>query len=105
MIRDRLAERLHALDAEHEEDGDGGYALVGAIIEWIHSLSDKERAAVWQILLDTVESEEPTLWGVALEVLAREKPRNVLIELAASLKVKGIWTSGKTRLSWHSWHW
>lgn len=79
---------LLALEREHQDDHDGGYALVEALCAY---RKHEERAhEEWEEVLITWASDGPArLWGVALEALAREGTERATRALAMLLKNRG----------------
>lgn len=71
MSERSIARELEALLREHRRDGDGGDALVRAVVEHARSLPPAERDELMAHLLGLVAAETPELWPMALEALVR----------------------------------
>ncbi len=82
MDRVKILQKLRQLDVAHHDDGDGGYALVDAIKDWAKTLDLSSRKGLWDVLLELVSTQEPTLWGVSLEVLVQENPDQITTQLS-----------------------
>lgn len=67
-----IRHHLRQLDIVHREDGDGGYTLVSAIRNWMHTFTLNDREALLDVLVEMVAQKDPTLWGVSLETLVEE---------------------------------
>ena len=66
-----IARELEALLRAHRRDGDGGDALVRAVVDHARSLSPADRDDLMTHLLGLVATETPELWPIALEALVR----------------------------------
>jgi hypothetical protein len=76
---------LLVLRLEHENDGDGGYRFAAALCDYRVRMT-KDATELWdKVLLKWVHDEEPSLWGVALEALARVGGHDVNGALSAML--------------------
>jgi hypothetical protein len=95
MGREQIFRKLRDLDVEHREDGDGGYALVDAISEWAETLDSTSRDELWDILLELISVQDPTLWGIALEMLVRGNPQKAASELGYLVKLNNRTTEWK----------
>ena len=71
MSEESIARELEALLREHRRDGDGGDALVRAVVDHARSLSPADRDRLTGHLLGLVAAETPALWPIALEALVR----------------------------------
>ena len=73
---------IHGLDIIHRNDGDGGYELVHKIRELVSSFDEESKGIFWNVLLELVEHQDKTMWGVALETLVQENPDQVAEKLS-----------------------
>lgn len=80
-----ILECLQTLGESHARDGDGGYALIDAILSYAKSLHPAEQAVLYRELVRLVDLQHPTLWGVALECLVQLEAKDVSAELYTSL--------------------
>jgi hypothetical protein len=80
-----IVTKLRVLDVKHQDDGDGGYALLADVREYRRQLPDEEDRLLREELIRLVEQEDATLRGVALETLVQEWGVDIAQQLAASL--------------------
>lgn len=80
---------LIALERAHQDDQDGGYRLASALCEYREKMPDAATGEWDEILLEWVQNEPISLWGVALEALARTGSPSVSEKLAAMLHGPG----------------
>lgn len=80
-----IAKQLRDLDAKHQDDGDGGYALLAALRRYRHRLSDDAERLLRDELIRLIEQEDATLRGVALEALVQEWGSDVAQQIATAL--------------------
>jgi hypothetical protein len=80
-MENKLLSEIRGLDLKHREDGDGGYILLAAMIDYVNKLDIKDRVAVRDIFYNLVKEKDNTLWGIALEVLVREGVEKTCIHL------------------------
>lgn len=69
--------RLRTLDESHRADGDGGYALVAQVRNYCSELDAEHKRLLRKELLNLVQVQDHTMWGVALEVLTQEWGRDI----------------------------
>lgn len=107
MNKEEMVRQLRKLDLEHAEDGDGGYALVRALLAFSVSLDDENRQCLWDVLMDLVVQRDRTLWGVALEVLIQKNQggERLFIVLSSDAEDEDVeWKDqivlGLLRLAW-----
>jgi len=87
MDTTEVLQHLRKLDTAHRDDGDGGYALVRAIKDWVPLLERGDQEILWDALIELVTREDPTLWGVALEVLVQEHPGDSATKLSSLINL------------------
>jgi|GEM_PF-2360145 hypothetical protein len=85
---DTLA-KLRQIAFAHGTDCDGGYALVRGIRDWAATLDQVSKELLWIVLVDLVIQQDAALWGVALEVLVQENPRQAAEKLSCLLELRG----------------
>lgn len=68
---DSTRNKLLDIERAHRDDHDGGYKLAFALCEYRETLSAHDATDWDEVLLGWIRDEAPTLWGVALEALAR----------------------------------
>ncbi|MFN3712213.1 MAG: hypothetical protein ACK4SX_00995 [Alcanivoracaceae bacterium] len=105
MDKETLVLQLRKMDLEHATDGDGGYALVRAVLTLSDSLDDESRRCLWDVLTDLVMRRDKTLWGVALEVMIQKNQGGERLLIALSSGVEDAeWRDqivlGLLRLAW-----
>jgi len=69
MAMNTATDKLRELEALHRDDGDGGYSLVGAILQASLTLGADDRTLLRRELIHLVSEQDRLLWGVALEAL------------------------------------
>src|SRR5438105_4416781 len=69
MTRSELDSHLRQLEQHHLDDRDGGYSLARDILSLWERLDVGDGSILQKRLLQMVANKEPSLWGVALEVL------------------------------------
>ncbi|HZV87008.1 MAG TPA: hypothetical protein VFF95_05635 [Candidatus Binatus sp.] len=77
MKPEEIAGELMRLTADYRHVCDGGYALVRGIREWARTLDPESRQILWDRLFESVANQDPTVWGVAVEVLVEEHPDGI----------------------------
>lgn len=80
-----IVKKLRELDEEHQNDGDGGYALLADVRKYRRQLPQEDDRLLRKELIRLVEQEHATLRGVALEALVQEWGVDIAEQLAASL--------------------
>ncbi len=85
MTTNEISERLRTLDVLHREVGDGGYALLGEVLEYYRTLDTHNRNLLRSELLRLVAAQDSTLWGVALEALVQAWQSAISSDLASML--------------------
>jgi len=89
-----ILEQINHLDAQHRNDGDGGYALVDNIARFFNSLSDKGKKLLIDELVDLVDKQDANLWGTAIESIVRCQGEDIgeyLFQLTKSKKRNDEW--------------
>lgn len=71
MTKDEIVSFIAKIKQEHQTDKDGGYSLIFAILRFNKRIEDRDRASLREYLLECVDKGDPSLWGVALEVLVQ----------------------------------
>lgn len=85
MTMVNIAKKLRELDEKHQDDGDGGYALLADVREYRRKLSHEEDRLLQGELIRLVEEKDATLRGVALETLVQEWGIGIGQQLADAL--------------------
>jgi hypothetical protein len=85
MSVNEISQKLRVLDLSHRDDGDGGYGLLGTVLEYGRSLSGTERLTLRRELIRLVDTEDKTMWGVSLEALVQGWSSEVAANLASLL--------------------
>ncbi len=85
MSRDDIIRQIRKLDLEHRDDGDGGYLLLKDMRKYRSQLSGEEDEIMQDVLLQLVEDQDKTFFGVALESLVQEWGNKVAEQLARIL--------------------
>jgi hypothetical protein len=80
MTANDISDKLRALDLSHREDGDGGYALVGEVLQYAGTLSASDQDLLRRELLQLVDVQDRTMWGVALEALIQGWDSRVAVD-------------------------
>jgi hypothetical protein len=86
MTANDISDKLRALDLSHREDGDGGYALVGEVLQYAGTLSASDQDLLRRELLQLVDVQDRTMWGVALEALIQGWDSRVAVDLDSLLQ-------------------
>jgi hypothetical protein len=71
MEKTEVQELIRRLNGEHQDDHDGGYALVAALKDARDAVEPDEREFFTESLADLVKDKDPELWAVALEALVQ----------------------------------
>jgi len=76
-----ISEQLRELDERHYDDGDGGYVLLGEVIQYAKKLCLDDKDFLRQELLRLVDVRDRTMWGIALECLVQEWSSRIAADL------------------------
>jgi hypothetical protein len=81
LKREEVNDELLRFTAAYRDVYDGGYAEVRGIREWAKMLDAESRQFLWDRLLESVAKQESNVWGVAVAVLAQERPQGIAEKL------------------------
>lgn len=81
-----ISQKLRELDTRHCADGDGGYGLLGRVVQYARTLNVNDKDLLRRELIRLVDSQDQTLWGVALEALVHEWNLDISTELESLLR-------------------
>ena len=81
MDKEEVRRWIRRLNDEHENDHDGGYALVDALKQAQKQVEPKSQGLFAETLAEFVRAEDPELWAVALEALVQLGSRREVASL------------------------
>lgn len=75
--RESILQEINQIENRHRNDKDGGYSFIDDVERFFKALSTKEKKILIDVLIEIVDKEDASLWGVALESIVRFQDENV----------------------------